>query len=94
MCATRSRYTIGSQREIKRPGLGKIASIIRRPCIGLALFRFESPCDLRLLFLLPLLFLMTFLRGRSEFFRHVFTPLMSGGQIVGPVAKDATRWPQ
>jgi hypothetical protein len=47
--------------------------------MGPALFRFEPPSGLVFLFLLPRLFLMTFLKGSSGFFRHLFTPAMISG---------------
>ncbi len=64
----RNRWSVGHF-------LGKFA----HPChvLGPALFRLKPPSDLRVLFLLPRLFLLMFLKGLSGSFRHSFPPAMA-----------------
>src|SRR6266511_2572966 len=74
------------------PIQGGLATL--RCCRGPALFRFEPPSGLVLLFLLPRLFPMTFLKGRSGFFCHLGTPAMiSGGRGPGPAAHSPRHTP-
>src|SRR6266545_5371820 len=81
--AIHERWHYPQTLERLRPGssAGRIRHGLVHPRLRMspALFRFEPPSGLILLFLLACLLFMTFLRARSGFFHHPFTPARLSG---------------